>query len=110
MTLNISKFPIFLSYSLAINCQSLNTLKIDFIKDENEEKNQKNIEILNEMCPKLITYLKTLNAFYLTNLPLLPINLPDLSASLKNSKVKKFNKLPSIKRRFDPIDTIFFRS
>ena len=65
-TLNVSKFPIFLSYSLAVNCQSLNTLKIDFIKDENEDKNQKNIEILNEMCPKLITYLKTLNTFSLT--------------------------------------------
>ena len=106
LTLNISKFPIFLSYSLAINCQSLNTLKIDFIKDENEEKNQKNIEILNEMCPKLITYLKTLNAFYLTNLPLLPINLPDLSASLKNSKVKKLSLINCLQSKEDLIQLI----
>ena len=106
LTLNISKFPIFLSYSLAVNCQSLNTLKIDFIKDENEEKNQKNIEILNEMCPKLITYLKTLNAFYLTNLPLLPINLPDLSASLKNSKVKKLSLINCLQSKEDLIQLI----
>ena len=106
LTLNISKFPIFLSYSLAVNCQSLNTLKIDFIKDENEEKNQKNIEILNEMCPKLITYLKALNAFYLTNLPLLPINLPDLSASLKNSKVKKLSLINCLQSKEDLIQLV----
>ena len=101
LTLNVSKFPIFLSYSLAVNCQSLNTLKIDFIKDENEDKNQKNIEILNEMCPKLITYLKTLNTFSLINLPLLPINLPDISASLKNSKIKKLSLINCIQTTND---------
>ena len=84
LTLYISKCPIFLVYSLTVNCQSLNTIKIEFLKDENEEKNKKNIEILNEMCPKLVTYLKTLTSFSLINLPLLPIYLPDLSASLKN--------------------------
>ena len=106
LTLNISKFPIFLSYSLAINCQNLNTLKIYFIKDENEEKNQKNIEILNEMCPKLISYLKTLNTFYLTNLPLLPINLPDISASLKNSKIKKLSLINCLQSKEDLIQLV----
>ena len=104
--LNVSKFPIFLSYSLAVNCQSLNTLKIEFMKDENEEKNQKNIEILNEMCPKLITYLKTLNTFSLTNLPLLPINLPDISASLKNSKIQKLSLINCIQSNNDLIQLI----
>ena len=106
LTLNISKFPIFLSYSLAVNCQSLNTLKIEFIKDENEEKNLKNIEILNEICPKLVSYLKTLESFSLINLPLLPINLPDLSASLKNSKVKKLSLINCFKNIDDIIQLI----
>ena len=101
LTLNISKFPIFLSYSLVVNCQNLNTLKIYFIKDENEEKNKKNVEILNEMCPKLIAYLKALNTFYLTDLPLLPINLPDLSASLKNSKIKKLSLINCLQSKDD---------
>ena len=106
LTLYISKFPIFLLYSLAVNCQSLNTLKIEFIKDENEEKNQKNIEILNEMCPKLITYLKTLVSFSLINLPLLPINLPDVSASLKNSKIKKLSLINCFQSKDDIIQLI----
>ena len=106
LTLSISKFPIFLLYSLSVNCQSLNSLKIDFIKDENEEKNAKNIEIFNEMCPKLITYLKTLSTFSLNNFPLLPINLPDLSASLKNSKIKKLSLVNCFQSKDDIIQLI----
>ena len=106
LTLSISKFPIFLLYSLSVNCQSLNSLKIEFIKDENEEKNKKNIEIFNEMCPKLITYLKTLNTFSLHNFPLLPINLPDLSASLKNSKIQKLSLINCFQSKDDIIQLI----
>ena len=90
LTLKVSKFPVFLLYSLTVNCQNLNTLKIEFIKDEESiEKNKKNIEIMNEICPKLISYLKEMTCFSLINLPLLDINLPDISASLKNSKITK---------------------
>ena len=90
LTLKVSKFPVFLLYSLTVNCQNLNTLKIEFIKDEESiEKNKKNIEIMNEICPKLISYLKEMTCFSLINLPFLDINLPDVSASLKNSKITK---------------------
>ena len=90
LTLKVSKFPLFLLYSLTVNCQKLNILKIEFIKDkESKERNKKNIEIMNEICPKLISYLKEMTSFSLINLPLLMINLPDISASLKNSKIKK---------------------
>ena len=44
---------------------------------------------MNEICPKLISYLKEMTSFSLINLPFLMINLPDISASLKNSKIKK---------------------
>ena len=90
LTLKVSKFPVFLLYSLTVNCQNLNTLKIEFIKDEESiEKNKKNIEIMNEICPKLISYLKEMTCFSIINLPFLDINLPDISASLKNSKITK---------------------
>ena len=90
LTLKVSNFPLFLLYSLTVNCQKLNMLKIEFIKDkESKERNKKNIEIMNEICPKLISYLKEMTSFSLINLPLLMINLPDISASLKNSKIKK---------------------
>ena len=92
LTLKVSKFPLFLLYSLTVNCQKLNILKIEFIKDkESKERNKKNIEIMNEICPKLISYLKEMTSFSLINLPLLMINLPDISASLKNSKIKKLD-------------------
>jgi hypothetical protein len=38
---------------------------------------------MNEICPKLITYLKEMTSFSLINLPFWMINLPDISASLK---------------------------
>ena len=110
LTLYISKFPIFLLYSLTVNCQSLNTIKIEFLKDEDEEKNKKNIEILNEMCPKLVTYLKTLTSFSLINLPLLPIYLPDLAASLKNSKIKKLSLINCIQSKDDLNQLILYFS
>ena len=92
LTLKVSKFPIFLLYSLTVNCQNLNTLKIEFIEDkESQEKNKTNIERMNEICPKLITYLKEMISFSLINLPFLIINLPDISSSLKNSKIKKLS-------------------
>jgi hypothetical protein len=70
LTLKVSKFPIFLLYSLTVNCQKLSILKIEFIKDEESpERNNKNIEIMNEICPKLITYLKEMTSFSLINLP-----------------------------------------
>ena len=90
LTLKVSNFPLFLLYSLTVNCQKLNMLKIEFIKDkESKERNKKNIEIMNEICPKFFSYLKEMTSFSLINLPLLMINLPDISASLKNSKIKK---------------------
>ena len=106
LTLSISKFPIFLLYSLSVNCQSLNTLRIEFIKDEDEEKHKKNIEILNEIYPKLIAYLKKLTTFSLHNLPLQQIHLPDLSAALKNSKIKKLSLINCFQSKEDIMQLI----
>ena len=102
LTLKVSEFPIFLLYSLTVNCQNLHTLKIEFIKDkESPEKNKKNIKIMNEICPKLITYLKEMTSFSLINLPFLMINLPDISASLKNSKIKKLSLINCFQSKDD---------
>ena len=107
LTLKVSRFPIFLLYSLTVNCQNLHTLKIEFIKDEeSEEKNKKNIIIMNETCPKLISYLKELQCFSLINLPFLSIHLPDLSAALKNSKIKKLSLINCFQSKDDPMQLI----
>jgi hypothetical protein len=82
-------------------------LNLEFIKDEESiENNKKNIVIMNETCPKLISYLKELECFSLINLPLLSIHLPDLSASLKNSKIKKLSLINCIQSKDDSMQLI----
>ena len=104
LTLKVSKFPIFLLYSLTVNCQNLNKLQIEFVKDE--QSNKKNIDNINEICPKLISYLKEMTSFSLINVPFLSINLPDISASLKNSKIKKLSLINCFQLRDDIMQLI----
>ncbi len=107
LTLKVSPFPLFLLYSLTVNCQNLHTLNIEFIQEkESDEKNKNNIIIMNETTPKLISYLKELQCFSLFNLPLLSIHLPDLSASLKNSKIKKLSLINCIQSKDDSMQLI----
>ena len=107
LTLKVSRFPLFLLYSLTVNCQNLHTLNIEFIQEkESDEKNKNNIIIMNEITPKLISYLKELQCFSLINLPLLSIHLPDLSASLKNSKIKKLSLINCIQSKDDSMQLI----
>ena len=60
LTLHISNIPTFLIYSLIINCPNLNSLKIIFIKKENEQQNSSNIEKLNDIFPVILNHLKKL--------------------------------------------------
>ena len=107
LTLQVSKFPIFLLYSLTVNCQNLLKLKIEYIKNkESSEIKKKNIEIMSEICPKLIVYLKEMISFSLINLPLQTINLPDISAALKNSKIQKLSLINCFKTKDDLIQLI----
>ena len=89
LTIHISDMPIFLIYSLIVNCHNLNNIKLIFIKDESEEKNKNNIEKLNDICPIILNYLKKLNSFSLINLPLISSKLSKFEESLKISKIKK---------------------
>ena len=89
LTLHISNIPIFLIYSLIINCQDLNSITIIFIKKENEQQNNINIEQLNNTYPIILNHLKNLNSFALYNLPLISNKLSYLIESLKSSKIKK---------------------
>jgi hypothetical protein len=52
--LHISNFPLFLLYSLIINCRDLNNLKIEFIIEKSKDKNNKNIELLNDISSIII--------------------------------------------------------
>ena len=89
LTIHITDIPIFLIYTLIINSYNLNTLKIIFIKDQTEQKNNIYIQKLNDILPILLNHLKKLISFSLVNLPLSSKKLPQLVESLKTPKIKK---------------------
>ena len=102
LSISISKVPIFLVYSLIINCQNLTSLKIIFIKDAaNSESNKDNTINLNYICPILLKYLKKLESFSLINLSLLTKNLPSLVESLKSSNLKKLALINCFSKKED---------
>ena len=108
LSISITNFPIFLIYSLIVNCTNLTALKINFTKDESNSNNN-DINKLNIICQILLTYLKNLESFSLINLPLLQQNLPSICESLKLSKLKKLtlNKCFTKKEDFNLILPVF---
>ena len=108
LSISITNFPIFLIYSLIVNCTNLTALKINFTKDESNS-NINDINKLNIICQILLTYLKNLESFSLINLPLLQQNLPSICESLKLSKLKKLtlNKCFTKKEDFNLILPVF---
>ena len=102
LSICISNIPIFLIYSLIVNCKNFISLKIDFIKDElNSENNKDNIIKLNSICPILLKYLKKLESFSLVNLPLLPTQIPFFVESLKLSNLKKLSLINCFTKKED---------
>ena len=110
LTIHISDMPIFLIYSLIVNCHNLNNIKLIFLKDESEEKNKKNIEKLNDICPIILNYLKKLNSFSLINLPLISSKLSKFEESLKISKIKKLALSNCFQKKEDVTSIIPFLS
>ena len=110
LTIHISDMPIFLIYSLIVNCHNLNNIKLIFLKDESEEKNKKNIEKLNDICPIILNYLKKLNSFSLINLPLISNKLSKFEESLKISKIKKLALSNCFQKKEDVTSIIPFLS
>ena len=110
LSVGISKIPIFLVYSLIINCPNLTSLKLNFIKDEtNLDNNNENIIQLNNICPILLNHLKKLESFSIINLPLLSNKLSIIIESLKSSHLKKLtiNNCFSKKDDFNLILPVF---
>jgi hypothetical protein len=101
LTIHISNMPIFILYSLIINSQKLNSLKIIFIKSQSEQQNNINIENLNNICPIMVNHLKKLNSFSLVNLPISSNKLSSLVESLKASKVKKLTLSKCLTKKED---------
>ena len=108
LSISITNFPIFLIYSLVVNCTNLTALTINFTKDESNS-NINDINKLNIICQILLTYLKNLESFSLINLPLLQQNLPSICESLKLSKLKTLtlNKCFTKKEDFNLILPVF---
>ena len=107
LTIHISDMPIFLIYSLIVNCHNLNNIKLIFIKDRAEEKN---IEKLNDICPIILNYLKKLNSFSLINLPLISSKLSKFAESLKISKIKALTLSNCFQKKEDVTSIIPFLS
>jgi hypothetical protein len=101
LTIHISNMPMIILYSLIINSQKLNSLKIIFIKSQSEQQNNINIENLNNICPIMINHLKKLNSFSLVNLPISSNKLSSLVESLKASKVKKLTLSKCLTKKED---------
>ena len=101
LTIHISNMPMFILYSLIINSQKLNSLKIIFIKSQSEQQNNINIENLNNICPIMVNHLKKLNSFSLVNLPISSNKLSSLVESLKASKVKKLTLSKCLTKKED---------
>ena len=85
LTIHMSKSYLFVLYSIVVNCQNLNSLKIFLTKNSNENS----INTLNDIIPKILSYLKNLTEFALSDVPLKNNKLPAIIDSLKNSKLKK---------------------
>ena len=88
LTIHISNVPLFLLYTLFVNCTDLLKLKIYFITDRSKQVNNKNIDNLNDICPMLISFLGNLESFSLIDFPLKNNKLKDLGEILKNSKIQ----------------------
>ena len=102
LSISISNIPIFLVYSLIVNCQNLSALKISYIKDEsNPDINKDNIIKFNYICPILLKYLKKLESFSLINLSLLTKQLPVLVDSLQSSNLKKLTLINCFTKKED---------
>ena len=91
LTLLISNFPLFLTYSLIVRCSDLNALKIFFITEKSRSKNNENIENLCHTIPILIKMMNKLEAIELNNFPIKSNKIQDLVEALKASKIKKLS-------------------
>ena len=99
LTLHISNVPIYVLYSLIVNCSDLNELKICFLVDKTSKINNKNIDILNDLCPIMINLLHNLESFCLQDFPIKANKLKECAEILKNSKIKKLSLINCFQKK-----------
>ena len=99
LNLHISNVPIYILYSIIVNCSYLSELQISFLVDKTSKINNRNIDILNDSCPILINYLHKLESFCLKDFPLKTNKLKDFVESLKNSKIKKLSLINCFQKK-----------
>ena len=91
LTLLISNFPLFLTYSLIVRCKDLNSLKIFFITEKGRSKNNENIENLCHTIPVLIKLMSKLDTLEINNFPIKSNKVSDFAEALKTSKIKRLS-------------------
>ena len=99
LIIHISNIPLFLLYTLFVNCTDLKKLKIYFITDKSRQINNKNIDILNDMCPIIIYNMKNLESFSLVDFPIKNNKLKDLGEILKISKLKHLSLINCFQKK-----------
>ena len=99
LTIHISNVPLFLLYTLFVNCTDLKKLKIYFITDKSRQINNKNIDNLNDMCPIIIHNMKNLESFSLVDFPIKNNKLKDLGEILRISKIKNLSLINCFQKK-----------
>ena len=100
LTIHMSKSYLFVLYSIVVNCQNLNSLKIFLTKHDNETS----IDTLNDIIPKILSYLKKLTEFGLNGVTLKHNKLSTIIDALKFSRLKKL----TLNNCFTNKDDLFF--
>ena len=87
-------------YSLVLNCQNLNSLKIILTSDFFNSSNS-SLDIFNDTLPILFSYLRNLTEFSFENILLSTKKIPDIVNSIKNSSIKKLSFIGCFKSKED---------
>ena len=87
-------------YSLVLNCQNLNSLKIILTSDFFNSSNS-SLDIFNDTLPILFSYLRNLTEFCYENIPLSSKKIPNIVNSIKNSSIQKLSFIGCFKSKED---------
>ena len=100
LTIITSDAQLSILYSLVLNCNNLNSLKIILTSDFFNSSNS-SLDIFNDTLPILFSYLRNLTEFSYENIPLSNKKLPDIVNSIKNSSIKKLSFVGCFKSKED---------
>ena len=100
LTIITSEAHLSILYSLVLNCNNLNSLKIILTSDFFNSSNS-SLDIFNDTLPILFSYLRNLTEISYENILLSNRKIPDIVNSIKNSSIKKLSFIGCFKSKED---------